>query len=465
MKLAQEMGEEIVVALMGDNIEEVRLRYNQIERESMLEKINIASKIVRLQSNEIDEALIEIEPDVLLLGKEHEKTNNKNLKLAVEIQLRAGRSVIYDSGDTHYSSIELLENSQETIEDVKSQTFKAVCYRNKITFNSLKTAIRRFKYAKLLIIGDTIVDQYAGCEAIGLSAEAPVVVVKEIESKNFIGGAAIVAAHVKALGAECSYISIIGDDKEGDYAKTYVKNQGIESNFFVDSSRPTTLKKRYVVDNQKIFRVSRLEEKFISSEIEKKIIVELYANATRYNGIIVSDFNYGVITENILIALQDISVKYGIKLYGDVQSSSQVGTILKLEKFDLICPNEREGRIALQDKDSGIENLSQKILEITQAKNLIMKLGPDGFIAYKNTNRMETESEAFPALTANPVDVAGAGDSVLAIMATGLTENIDLFECCALACCMASASVETMGNTPIKSDILMERVAKMLSTE
>ena len=109
-----------------------------------------------------------------------------------------------------------------------------------------------------------------------MSAEAPVVVVKEIESKNFIGGAAIVAAHIRALGAKCSYISVIGKDKEGEYAEKYILSKGVDSCLFVDSTRPTTLKKRYVVDNQKIFRVSRLEEKNISSEMEEKIIIGLY---------------------------------------------------------------------------------------------------------------------------------------------------------------------------------------------
>ena len=60
----------------------------------------------------------------------------------------------------------------------------------------------------MIVLGDTIVDQYSACEAIGMSAEAPVVVVRELERKNFIGGAAVVAAHISALGAHCDFISV-----------------------------------------------------------------------------------------------------------------------------------------------------------------------------------------------------------------------------------------------------------------
>ena len=69
-----------------------------------------------------------------------------------------------------------------------------------------------FSKARLIVLGDTIVDQYAACEAIGMSAEAPVVVVRELEKRNFVGGAGVVAAHVCALGAKCDLVSVVGND-------------------------------------------------------------------------------------------------------------------------------------------------------------------------------------------------------------------------------------------------------------
>ena len=67
--------------------------------------------------------------------------------------------------------------------------------------------------ARIAVIGDTIVDQFSACEALGMSAEAPVIVVKELENKNFIGAAAIVASHVRSFGASCDLISVVGKDK------------------------------------------------------------------------------------------------------------------------------------------------------------------------------------------------------------------------------------------------------------
>ena len=84
----------------------------------------------------------------------------------------------------------------------------------------------------------------------------------------------------------------------------------------------------------------------------------------------------------------------------------------------MLCPNEREARLALQDKDSGLEQLSQRLLQNTRSERLVMKLGPEGFIAYDRAKNGQLSSQSFPALSVNPLDVAGAGDSLLALFST-----------------------------------------------
>ena len=123
--------------------------------------------------------------------------------------------------------------------------------------------------------------------------------------------------------------------------------------------------------------------------------------------------------------------------------------------FSLLCPNEREARIALHDKDSGLEILSQKLIEKTKTEKLLMKLGSEGFITYEKSFNGTIISQAYPALCANPLDVAGAGDSLLAVMATGLASNENMTKTSLLACIMASLVVQKMGNTPISKNELI----------
>ena len=104
-----------------------------------------------------------------------------------------------------------------------------------------------------------------------------------------------------------------------------------------------------MVENQKLFRVSKLNEEMLNKSIEKKIIDKLETLAPKADGIIVSDFVYGVITTKILKRLYELAKEYNL-VFGDLQCSSQVGSVTKFLEYDLICPNE-EARIALQDKN------------------------------------------------------------------------------------------------------------------
>ena len=176
----------------------------------------------------------------------------------------------------------------------------------------------------------------------------------------------------------------------------------------------------------------------------------------------VSDFVYGVVTEKLIKKIVSLSKKYNLKIFGDIQCSSQIGLVTKFKKFSLICPNEKEARIALQDKDSGLEGLSHNLISYTQSEKLIMKLGAQGFIAYEEISPGKYHSQSFPTLSVNPVDVSGAGDSLLSVMSTALSSNNDFMSAAALACCMSALAVENMGNTPIHSNQLKDFLIKSL---
>ena len=198
------------------------------------------------------------------------------------------------------------------------------------------------------------------------------------------------------MGAKCEFLSVLGVDDTAKIIKEKINNQGITSHFIEDPSRPTTFKKRYLVENQKLFRVSRLSDNLIEEDVENQIIEKLEEITSDINGIIISDFVYGVITEKIIEKILILAEKYKFKIFGDLQCSSQVGLVTKFKNFNLISPNEKEARIALQDKDSGLEAVSMKLLEITKSDNLVMKLGPEGFISYQGESSRKFLRQSFP---------------------------------------------------------------------
>jgi rfaE bifunctional protein kinase chain/domain len=459
---AKTLAKSLIVVIKSDrqlDTESFGQHFSENERAESVANLQIVDGVIILNQLTLDKLIDIVKPSVLVLGKEFEQQQPKYIRSAISVITKQGK-VVFHAGETHYASTHLLYDNVSDIENKNIVNFQSICKNNKITYDTLQDRVSDFSNLKLLVIGDTIVDNYVACDAVGMSAEAPVLVVKELENREFIGGAAIVASHVRALGARCYYISVVGDDLLSNRVKEVLNVRDISASLIIDPSRPTTYKTRYMVENQKLFRVSRIKDHKISEKIENEVINKLNDLASDIDGIMVSDFVYGVITPNILTEILRLAKKFNLKLFGDLQCSSQVGKVTKFNKFDLITPTEKEARIALDDNESGIEWIANKLIKDTNSKNMLMKLGPGGFIAYNNKKPMERQN--FPALTANPVDVTGAGDSLFAAMSVSLASNASLMEASAIGTCMASLAVQEVGNIPIIKSRLDRHILDIL---
>ena len=462
LQYAKTLASKLIVIIVSDkelDKDSFGQHFNEKERAESVSNLQIVDHVIILNNLTFDKLVDIIKPEVLVFGKEFEYRQPKQIRLAMDAVSKQGKTVFH-AGETHYSTSNLLHESVLDIESNSRSQLNAICKNHNITLNGLQNRVNSFADSKLIVIGDTIVDNYVACDALGMSAEAPVLVVKELENREFIGGAAIVASHVAALGAECHYISAVGDDDLSGTVSNSLLEQGIGVDLIIDTTRPTTYKTRYMVENQKLFRVSRIKNHKISEKIEQEIIDKLTVLAPSIDGILVSDFVYGVITQKILDVVFDLSKKFNIKLYGDLQCSSQAGKVSKFNEFDLITPTEKESRVALDDNESGIEWIANTLLKDTKSKNMLMKLGSDGFIAYSNVNSIERQN--FPALSVNPVDVTGAGDSLFAAMSVSLSSGANLIEASVIGTCMASLAVKKVGNIPITNDILIKYISEIL---
>ena len=464
---AKNLGNKLIIAVYGDehfSDLETRKMYPQLVRAQGLSALELVDYVLILETMTLLKVLEKIKPAVFVMGKDFEQVKSGEEAQATKFAKSSGIKVVFHSGDKHYASSELLHNSQQDLEQVRLKQFVNSCERQKVKIEGLPKYLDKIEKCRFLVLGDTIVDQYAACEPLGMSAEAPVVVVRELETKEYVGGAGIVASHVRALGASCSYLSIVGDDEPAQIVRNAMKEQNINAYLIEDPSRPTTFKIRYMVENQKLFRVSRLQDHSPTLELESQMIARLEELVPHVDGVLVSDFVYGTITKNLLKKLLELSKKHKVKLFGDLQCSSQIGSILQLKEFDLICPTEREARIALGDNESGLEWLAQTLQKKTKTKELLIKMGNEGFIAYAKKNVKDLSArQHFPALSVNPIDVTGAGDSLLAAMSVSLCAGANLMEASAIGTCMAFLTVQNVGNRPVSKESLYSLLKSITS--
>ena len=430
---------------------------------------SLVSEDLRLESvqsnNFVDEAFIifdslessilKIKPDFILKGKEHENSFNVEDSLINEY----GGKLVFSSGEVVFSSFDLIKKSLQSSERLKYEVPSDFLNRHKINKNSLLNLLNKFTDLKILVIGDLIIDEYITCETLGMSQEDPTIVVKPIDSKMYIGGAGIVASHASSLGATVNYISITGEDKNKDFALNELKKYNVNCNFFTDETRPTTLKQRFRTKGKTLLRVSYLHQNAINNKLQKQVITEINNNIKDINLLIFSDFNYGCLPTQMVDEIINIANKYNIMMIADSQSSSQVGDISRFKGMTLITPTEREARISLRDNESGLVVIAEKLRKISNANNVFLKIGEEGVLVHAETSSTNTWlTDRIPALNNNPIDVAGAGDSMMISSAMILASGGNIWEAAAIGSIAAAIQVGRIGNIPITNTEIINNI-------
>ena len=282
-----------------------------------------------------------------------------------------------------------------------------------------------------------------------MSREDNAIVVKPMESNLYLGGAGIVSAHCSSLGAITHFISVVGKDKNEKFATKKLKEYGVHSKLFIDESRQTTLKERYMTANKTVFRVSHLQQRSISLKLQNQILNHLKSIIKKLNLIIFSDFNYVLLPDTLIQEVQKLAKKHKLFISADCQSSSQLGDVSKFKNVDLITPTENEARVSLKNYQDGIVVIAEKLRKKTNIKNIILTLGESGVFIHKGLLK-DYENDKISSLNKNPVSTSGAGDCLLAITSLALKSKLSIWEAAFLGSLGAGLQVSNVGNLPLK---------------
>ncbi len=449
LKFAKESSDYLIVGVNSDRLSN---NPNLLEEDIRLESIKSTSYVdeVFLLNEDVIEYIKQKKPDILVKGKEFENRYNPE----EEIMNSYGGKILFSSGEIGFSSLNLLQKDFEI-------SFSNLLHddnfikRHKIDKTKLVEYINKFSDLNVLVVGDTIIDEYITCDPIGMSQEDPTIVVTPISNKKFIGGAAIVASHAKTLGANVSYISVLGDDENFEFTQNYLNSLEIKTYLLKDETRPTTLKQRFRAQNKTLLRVNHLKQHNISKDLEEKVLQNIVNDSQNYDLIVFSDFSYGVLTKNIIENITSYAKKNSVFVVADSQSSSQIGDISKFKDMDIVTPTEREIRLSLNNFESGLVVLSEKLHKKSNSKYIFTTLGSEGILIY-NSSENELLTDNIQALNTNAKDVSGAGDSLLTCSSMAKVVGANIWESAYLGSIAAAIQVSRLGNIPIKKEELIK---------
>ena len=460
-RFAKECGDRLVVAVEND-----KLAGNLAHINAQLRLEGVASNSYVDEAILIDLPVVELikalRPNFVVKGKEHENQDNPEEKAVAEY----GGKLLFSSGETTYSSLDLLRRELTSSITGTIQLASAFMNRRKIERARLLEICEKFKTLRVTVIGDLIIDEYITCEPLGMSQEDPSIVVTPIDSVRFVGGAGIVAAHAAGLGAEVDFISVSGLDSARAFALRKLNDFKVSANILEDSSRPTTVKQRYRAKGKSLLRVSHLRQGAISAALQEQMLELVKSVLPKADLIVFSDFNYGVLPQSLVNQVIAIAKTFSVFIVADSQSSSQVGDISRFTGIDLITPTEYEARIYTRNYQDGLVVLAEKLRSQADVKNVLLKLGDEGLLIHaKDATEGSIEggqiwTDQVPALNLHPKDVAGAGDSLLVVSAMALTCKANIWEAACLGSLAAAIQVGRVGNTPLRIEELTREIAE-----
>lgn len=396
----------------------------------------------------------QLRPEIVVKGKEHEDRHNPEQEAVQDY----GGKLLFSSGDIGFSSIDLLRKEFQNLDYSTIVTPLDFPLRHGFTMADLDRALERMKTLRVCVIGDTIVDEYITCDPLGMSQEDPTIVVTPVLSERYIGGAAIVAAHARGLGAQVRFFSVVGNDAVAADVQERLASYGVDHRLYRDESRPTTLKQRYRANGKTLLRVSHLRNLDISAEMCRRMWSDIRSTLAETDLVVFSDFSYGCLPQALVDEACEHCRREGIMMVADSQSSSQVGDVSRFKGATLVTPTEREARLALRDFNSGLVVVAEALREKARARNVVITLGSEGLLIHAPlSQREEWRTDRLPSFNTAPKDIAGAGDSLLACASMAMAVGCDIWQSAYLGSLAAACQVGRIGNTPLRpSDLRAE---------
>jgi D-beta-D-heptose 7-phosphate kinase/D-beta-D-heptose 1-phosphate adenosyltransferase len=319
----------------------------------------------------------------------------------------------------------------------------------------LLAAARR---ARVLVLGDVMLDQFIWGKVGRISPEAPVPVV-EFERESFMaGGAGNVARNLAHLGATTSLIGAVGDDAAANQLRKILRKDRIDCDGLLRCrERVTSIKTRIIAHRQQVVRLDRETRDYIDEAATLRMLAELKRRLQPGDAVILGDYAKGAVTQQLLDGVRTLCHQQGAWLSIDPKPAHH----LDLSRVSLLTPNRKEafemaGVLdgtpgAAPAQDAGLLQTAEKLLAELQPALLLITLGENGMLLCERAK----PPLLIPTVAREVFDVSGAGDTVIATFTLAIVAGASPLEAAVLSNHAAGIVVGKLGTATVTSDELV----------
>lgn len=307
--------------------------------------------------------------------------------------------------------------------------------------------IGKLAAARVLCVGDVMLDRFVYADVSRVSPEAPIPVCRVRDETSMLGGAGNVVRNLSALGAEVIFITVIGDDDAGAEIERLISAQErISPEIFRESHRRSTVKTRYVADGQQLLRADRESEDDVTDDIAQSVMGRVRARLPEAGAVLLSDYGKGILTEAVTAAIIEAARDAGKPVIVDPKGADYT----RYRGATLLTPNRRElteASAMKADGDTGIIEAARHIAESCGVDAILATRGPEGMSLVR--------LDSYDHLAANALevyDVSGAGDTVAAAMSAAMAVGVNQLDAARIANIAAGIVVAKTGTAVVTGE-------------
>ncbi len=412
---AASMGDILVVTLTPDRYVDkgpYRPAFSEDLRAEAVSSLKTVDYVAINKWPTAEETLKLLKPDVYVKGSEFENvTSDKTGKIQKEKEVadQIGTRLAFTS-DIVFSSTNLINRYLSNLPDEIDEYLKL--FRTRHSLEEIEALLNKMASLRVLVIGDTILDEYLYCEPLGKSTKDPVLTVKYQSKDIFAGGVLAVANHVANFAQQVTLVSVLGDkDSHDDFIKSQLSDN-ISFYYETQDDAPTIVKRRFVdgYSFNKMFEVYDMDDSGLCREKEENMCAWLEKNLGDYDLVIASDFGHGAISDKMV----SILCKKSKFLAVNAQSNSGnrgFHTITRYPRADYVCIAEHEIRLEMRQKNGSVNPMMAELSQKMGTRQFVVTKGRKGSAIMNGA----ADIVSVPAFATNVVDRVGAGDSVLSV--------------------------------------------------
>ena len=317
-------------------------------------------------------------------------------------------------------------------------------------------AATQFQNARILVVGDLMLDRFRYGSVSRISPEAPVPVLHIAREEKMLGGAGNVLANIAALGGKVGLIATVGADDAGRLCSEMIIDKGGDATLLVqDRTRPTTLKTRFISGSQHLLRCDEEDFSGLPEAIEDRIVAQFDRVIDNYDVVALSDYAKGLLTDRVLRHIIACCRKLGTPVIVDPKRRD----FAVYAGASVIKPNRSElaAFSALPCRDITSSATAAALAMETTGAAILLTLSEDGMALFRQGH----EVTHLHATATEVYDVSGAGDTALAIFCAGIASGMAMEDAALIANAGAGAVVRKLGTATLSSVELAQAVAEL----